>query len=247
VYDVIFILEVLFIAFISYAIIPTLLYRLFSTKSIQDKQNQNAVYLTFDDGPNPLYTPQLLDLLKQYNAKGTFFVLGERAKQYPDLILRMKEEGHTIGIHNNKHTSNWITDPFTFQYQLNMAAANVEKITGDKPIYYRPPWGHFNLFSWSASKSFKNIMWEYAPRDWNVMDRNKLTQRLLDNLHEGSIILLHDCGETLGADNLAPGNMIEALKEMFEMTEDKGFLFRALEKKPADSTENLVNRSTTSF
>ncbi len=58
------------------------------------------VHLTFDDGPDPLYTPMLLDLLKEHGAKGTFFVVGERAKKYPELILRLKEEGHTIGIHN---------------------------------------------------------------------------------------------------------------------------------------------------
>jgi peptidoglycan/xylan/chitin deacetylase (PgdA/CDA1 family) len=242
-----FLILFIFIAFIFYAIIPTLLHRLFSTKAFHDSRNKNAVYLTFDDGPNPLYTPILLDLLKQYNAKGTFFVLGERAKQYPDLILRMKEEGHTIGIHNNKHTSNWITDPFTFQYQLKKAAAHVEEITGEKPIYYRPPWGHFNLFSWVAAKQFKIIMWKYAPRDWNVMERNKLTKRLVDNVKNGSIILLHDCGETLGADNRAPGVMIEALKEMFEMTKDRGLLFKELVEMPAGSAEGLLNQSTTRF
>ncbi|WNB91133.1 polysaccharide deacetylase family protein [Bacillus sp. NEB1478] len=242
------ILFVLIVAFMIYALIPTLLFRLFSIKkSIQKDNDTKIVHLTFDDGPNPLYTPLLLDLLRLYNAKATFFVLGKKAEKYPELILRMKEEGHTIGIHNDKHTSNWFTDPFTFYHQLKKATARVEKITGEKPYYYRPPWGHFNLFSWTAMKDFKIIMWKYAPRDWNVMETNTLTDRLLSHLENRSIILLHDCGETFGADKLAPGIMLDALRKMFVKTANQGILFHGLEEDKANSPNGLTNRSRTSF
>jgi peptidoglycan/xylan/chitin deacetylase (PgdA/CDA1 family) len=241
------ILIVLIFTFMIYALIPTLLFRLFSMKkSIQKDIDTKIVHLTFDDGPNPLYTPLLLDLLKLYNAKATFFVLGKKAAKYPELILRMKEEGHTIGVHNDKHTSNCFTDPFTFHYQLIKASLRIENITGEKPFYYRPPWGHFNLFSWTAMKDFKIIMWKYAPRDWNVMETNTLTDRLLSHLENRSIILLHDCGETLGADKLAPRIMLEALREVFVKTANRGILFHGL-NDTADSPNGLTNRSRTSF
>jgi peptidoglycan/xylan/chitin deacetylase (PgdA/CDA1 family) len=244
---VIIALLIFIIAFSVYALIPTLIFRLITTKSIPNELNQAVVHLTFDDGPNPHYTPLLLDLLKQYNAKATFFVLGEKAQEYRELIVRMKKEGHTIGVHNQKHTSNWITDPFTFHFQLKKAAAQIEKITGEKPVYYRPPWGHFNLFSWTAMKDFKIIMWKYAPRDWNTMERNVLVQRLLDHLEDTSIILLHDCGETFGADKLAPQNMIEALREMFVHIGNRGISFKGLEENPETSTDDSVSRSTIRF
>lgn len=72
---------------------------------------EKEIAFTFDDGPDPCYTPELLDLLKEHGIKATFFVLGKKAKQYPELIERMHREGHQIGIHNYTHTPNWIHFP----------------------------------------------------------------------------------------------------------------------------------------
>ena len=102
-----------------------------------------AIALTFDDGPNPEYTPQLLDLLKKYGVKASFFVVGSKVKAYPDIIKRMSQEGHTIGIHHYDHISSWILSPFQLKKQLQMTEQAIMECTHEKVTFYRPPWGQF--------------------------------------------------------------------------------------------------------
>jgi peptidoglycan/xylan/chitin deacetylase (PgdA/CDA1 family) len=102
--------------------------------------SKNQVAFTFDDGPHPRYTPELLDLLQDYQVKATFFVLGSQADLHPDLIRRMHREGHQIGIHNYNHTSNWLMLPWTVRRDhMERTADIIESIIGKRPDHYRPP------------------------------------------------------------------------------------------------------------
>ncbi len=180
------------------------------TKGLKNK----TIALTFDDGPHPVYTPVLLDVLKKYEAKATFFVVGDHAVKYPQLVEQMVKEGHVVGTHHQQHISNCLLTPFGQKTQLHVSANTVEVITGIRPIYYRPPWGHFNLFSLYSQKEYKTIMWTHILGDWKEsLGVEELYNRLCGCNENGSVIVLHDSGETLGADKTAPKNMLIALEK----------------------------------
>ncbi|AKS37187.1 polysaccharide deacetylase [Anoxybacillus gonensis] len=201
--------------FLIYSIFPTLIVRIFSLRV--QKKVKNGVALTFDDGPDPVYTPQLLDLLKKYNVKATFFVVGWKAKKYPHLIKRMYEEGHTIGLHHYYHTSNWFLPPFVTEWELERSARVIEHMTGVRPVYYRPPWGHLNIWTVLMQKKYKIVMWTYILGDWKAsMSVERLYERLTNSIKDGAIIVLHDSGSTIGADQHAPANMLRALEQLLQ-------------------------------
>ncbi|MGE8080755.1 polysaccharide deacetylase family protein [Peribacillus loiseleuriae] len=204
-----------------YSVIPTLLIRIYNLGVTKKVQGENRIVLTFDDGPNPHYTPQLLDLLKRYGVKATFFVVGSKVKRNPNIIKRMHEEGHTIGIHHYDHISSWLMSPFKLRNQLIMTEQAITECTNEKVTFYRPPWGHFNLFTQLISKKYEIIMWSDIFGDWKVETcKTELLDQLRKTTDGGSILLLHDCGETFGADIEAPRYMLENLEiYLKEMTE----------------------------
>lgn len=202
-------------------IIPFIITRGLGFGVLKKKTDSSKIAFTFDDGPNPIYTPQLLDLLKKWDIKATFFVLGSKAEKYPELILRIHNEGHLIGIHNYVHRSNWLMFPWTIRRQLKKSSLAIEKVTGIRPIYYRPPWGLLNFFDFFLIKNYKIIHWSVMAEDWRSRGGSeKIKNRLIKKIKSGEIILLHDCGETMGADADAPMNTILALREIFNEMEN---------------------------
>ncbi|WP_459953731.1 polysaccharide deacetylase family protein [Paenibacillus pini] len=198
------------------------------------KQSQQAeVAFTFDDGPDPCYTPELLDLLKQFEVKATFFVLGSKAEQYPDLIRRIHDEGHQIGIHNYTHTCNLVICPWKIKRQhIDRTADIIEAIIGERPSSYRPPWGILNLADllW-LRKSYQIVLWSVMGWDWKRQESShKLTDRLLRNIKPGSIVLLHDSGDTAGADVDAPKQMLEGLRIVLQELKSKPYSYVRTDK-----------------
>ncbi|HJV32288.1 MAG TPA: polysaccharide deacetylase family protein [Bacillales bacterium] len=186
------------------------------------KLNGVGMALTFDDGPNPEYTGQLLDLLKKYDVKATFFVVGSKVEKYPDVIKRMHHEGHTIGIHHYHHVSNWILSPFQLKKQLKLTETAIQECTNEQVLFYRPPWGHFNLFTLLLSKKYQIVMWSAIFGDWKV--QTDLLEKLRKTTEPGSILLLHDCGETWGADREAPKYMLESLEVFLRENQETKFM-----------------------
>jgi peptidoglycan-N-acetylglucosamine deacetylase len=206
-----------------YTLVPWIVTRLLGIGVFRKGAAPGKIALTFDDGPNPLYTPQLLDMLKRHHAQATFFVVGEKAEQYPDLIRRIHEEGHQIGLHNYRHKSNWLMTPWTVRSQLKRSAEAVEAITGERPVYYRPPWGIFNVCDLLLRKQYTFVLWSLMAGDWRSrVGRTQLKSTLLSRIEEGSVVLLHDCGETWGADRDAPGYMLLALEDVLQELDTRG-------------------------
>jgi peptidoglycan/xylan/chitin deacetylase (PgdA/CDA1 family) len=202
---------------VTYMIFPYILTAGFGIGVVKRKNDSSKIAFTFDDGPNPIYTPQLLDLLKEYNIKATFFVLGAKAEKNPEIILRMHNEGHLIAIHNFVHKSNWVMSPWNIRRQLKKSASIVEEIIGVNPVYYRPPWGLMNVFDFFLLKQYKIILWSVMAEDWRSKGGSeKVKNQLLRKIKTGDVILLHDCGETLGADYDAPMYTIKALSEVLK-------------------------------
>lgn len=217
-----------FLLFLCYSVIPTVIIRNAGFK-ITKQIKGNGIALTFDDGPNPKYTVQLLDLLKKYDIKATFFVVGRKVVTYPETIKRMHLEGHTIGIHHFDHISSWILSPFHLRRQIKKTEEAIKACTNERVTFYRPPWGHFNVFTPIISRDFRVIMWSHIFGDWKVDNcKNTLLDQLRSATKPGSVLLLHDCGETLGADNEAPKYMLESLEIFLKECNQRGTQFITL-------------------
>ena len=205
---------------ILYLLIPSFLARRLGIGVFRKGRTAGQIAFTFDDGPDPSYTPQLLDLLKKHETKATFFVLGRKAEQYPDIIRRIHEEGHQLGIHNYTHHSNWFMTPWTItKRHIDHSATIVKRITGTYPTFYRPPWGMINIFDFLRLKKQTIVLWSVMASDWRSnIGPQRLKSVLLQNITSGSVILLHDSGDTFGANYDAPKYMMEALDEvLFEI------------------------------
>ncbi|MFD0588224.1 polysaccharide deacetylase family protein [Paenibacillus sp. GCM10027627] len=214
-----------------YAFLPGLISRTFGFRVFKKGRVKKEIALTFDDGPDPVYTPQLLDLLARYDAKATFFVVGSHAEGQLDLLRRMKEEGHSIGIHNYVHKSNWFMRPGAVRRQIEKTNDMLEQAVGQRSNLYRPPWGIINLFDYSNLGHMQIILWSAMFGDWRLaVGAERLKRRMLKKMRPGEVLLLHDCGITLGADKDAPRNMLIALEAYLEEATQKGFTFVGIDK-----------------
>lgn len=220
------------IIFISYTALPTVLIRLLNWGIVKDIAQPHSIALTFDDGPDPRYTARLLDVLKKHEAKAAFFVVGEKAAKHPLLLKRMQAEGHTIGIHHYRHISSWILSPGSLKKQLEQTKQVIEETINEEVFFYRPPWGHFNLFTLWIARNYKIIMWSGIFKDWKIKHiRNTLSESLAKETVPGRIFLLHDSGETPGADSSAPEHMILHLDEYLQQAALKGIRFISLKEE----------------
>lgn len=225
-----------------YAVLPALVSRLFGFRVFMRGKTDTEIALTFDDGPDPVYTPKLLDLLKRHGARATFFVVGENAERNPDLITRIHEEGHILGIHNYVHHTNWLMRPRTVKRQIHRTSDVIKRITGTRPMYYRPPWGIVNVFDYANLGYLQIVLWTSLFGDWRKrISADKLYKRMKRKLKPGQIFLLHDCGITFGADRDAPANTISALERILNDGQSLGYRFVGIDEMIA-ITEQRHNR-----
>lgn len=219
---ILYILCAIILFIIIYSLLPTVLMRGLSLGLFNRSRVKGKLAFTFDDGPHPVYTPRLLDLLKNYKVKATFFVVGSFAEEHPEIIKRMDQEGHELAIHHYKHTSNWLLTPFASHRECVKTADVLERIIGERPVYYRPPWGHLNLFSWWSRRPFHLVLWSAILGDWNrKVGKIRLEKRIRKSVKDGAIIVLHDNDQTPGADEGAPEIMLSALQEVLKDVHDK--------------------------
>ncbi|GGG83958.1 polysaccharide deacetylase family protein [Paenibacillus radicis (ex Gao et al. 2016)] len=209
-----------------YAFLPAFISRTFGFRVFKKGHVEREIALTFDDGPDPEYTPKLLDLLAKFDAKATFFVVGSHAEGQPELLRRMKEEGHIIGIHNYVHKSNWLMRPKTVRKQIGLTCDVIREATGIRSGYYRPPWGIVNVFDFARLGHYQIVLWSALFGDWNAkLGAEKLKSKMMKKLRPGEVILLHDCGRTPGADPTAPANMLLALEAYLQEGTKRGYRF----------------------
>lgn len=149
------------------------------------------IALTFDDGPHPYYTQQLLDGLKERGARASFFVMGKQAEAYPDLILRMQTEGHLIGNHTYSHIQLGKGNRETFKSELVKTNELLMGITGEEPQYVRPPYGSWDK-SFESELTMIPVLWTIDPMDWCSSDVEGIVQKVTRKAEENAVILMHD-------------------------------------------------------
>lgn len=149
------------------------------------------IALTFDDGPHPYYTEQLLDGLKERGAKASFFVMGKQAEANPELVLRMQTEGHLIGNHTYSHLQLGKENRETFKSELIKTNELLLGITGEEPQYVRPPYGSWDK-SFESELTMIPVLWTIDPMDWCSSDVNGIVRKVTKKAEENAVILMHD-------------------------------------------------------
>lgn len=177
------------------------------------------IALTFDDGPHPYYTEQLLDGLKERGVKATFFVTGEHAKLHPDIIKRMQEEGHLIGNHTYNHIQLKSNNRDEFKNQLIQTNKVIEEITGEEVQYVRPPYGTWDK-NFEEELNMFPVLWTVDPLDWCSTNVACIAEKVVDKAEENDIILMHDYYES---------SVTAALSIVDELLEE-GFAFVTVEE-----------------
>jgi len=184
----------------------------------QVKTMDKTVYLTFDDGPIPEVTDEILEILGKYNAKATFFCVGENVKRYHGIYGRILEKGHSTGNHTHHHLKGWSTNYADYMNDIREAGQFIDS------GLFRPPYGLMTYKqAKTLSKEFKVIMWSVLTRDYDpVISQEECLQTSLEGLKSGAIIVFHD--------NLkAREKVLYALPRLLEYMEREGYRSEKLE------------------
>ncbi len=193
----------------------------------KNKKSEKVIYLTFDDGPSE-YTKNLLQLLKYYNIKATFFCIANFAKINKNIIEIMKQDGHLIALHSLKHRNAMIQGIFETKLDLEDSIKIMKDLEVDVK-YYRPPWGDSNLclLKELKKKDLKLILWNVMAEDWRGdTSEDIIADKLLSRVNKGDIICLHD-GR---GKNEAPLKTINALKKVIPIFLEKGYKFKTIDE-----------------
>lgn len=154
--------------------------------------SSDRIALTFDDGPHPQFTPQILDLLKTYKVKATFFCIGKNLKKYPELAQRIVDEGHSLGNHSYTHSYFFSFYPTKkIKTELDLTSQLIALYTNNNEIF-RPPYGVTNPAIARASTTYKVIGWDVRSLDTVIKNPSKISARIIKRLNPGSIVLMHD-------------------------------------------------------
>lgn len=172
------------------------------------------IALTFDDGPHPYYTQQLLKGLKERNVKATFFITGQNVKAYPEIVKEIYAEGHLIGNHTYSHIQLTSKNEESFKQEIVRTNEAIKEVTGQDTIYVRPPYGSWNK-EFEKELNMFPVLWTVDPLDWCSSDASRIVRSVCSKAKENDIILMHDQYKT---------TVTAALKIVDELTQ-KGYEF----------------------
>lgn len=177
---------------------PKFVRRLFPKRVWAFPNSKNSVYLTFDDGPIPLVTPWVIEVLKQYKAKATFFCVGDNVIKHANVFQQIIEEGHSIGNHTYHHLNGWSTKTKDYINNCKKCEDSLNRVqdykSSSNPLF-RPPFGKLTLKQSKTlqEKGFHIIMWDVLSADFDAKISNKkCLENVLKNIQPGSIVVFHD-------------------------------------------------------
>lgn len=164
------------------------------TEEVIDK-TKKMVAITFDDGPHKTNTQEILGILSKYNAKATFFMLGQNVSAYPSIVKSVHDSGHEIGIHTWSHPELTKLSQAQIASEIENTANSIKDVTGTKPWLVRPPYGSINS---TVKEAVANpfILWNIDSLDWKSRDKNQIVPLVVNDVEDGDIILLHDIHST---------------------------------------------------
>ncbi len=193
-------------------------------KSIAKEAKPKTKYiaLTFDDGPHPEYTEQMLNILKKENVKATFFLVGQMVELYPNLTQLIIDEGHQVGNHTYSHPNLKQINEAQLAHELNYTKELIISFTGYKTDLIRPPGGNYNenILNFCQNNGYHIVLWTIFPRDHESPKQSTLCKRILKQAHNDGIILLHSGVKTT----------VDALPEIIKQLRANGYRFLTVDK-----------------
>jgi len=196
-------------------------------------RTRRRVALTFDDGPDPVHTPKLLDLLHEFGARGTFFLVGQRAARAPELVRRIVGEGHEIGNHTWAHRNLWTCGPRQTEREIVEGHRVLKEMAGHAPAWFRPPWGMVNLTVFGVARRLRTpcVFWSVQPEGLRPVSPDRLAGYVLSRAHPGAILDLHDAEGVRGA----PARLLAALPAVISGLRANGYELVSLGELFADA------------
>lgn len=179
------------------------------------RTSPDAVSLTFDDGPDPEWTPRVLDILGRENIQAVFFLTGRKISGNAGILRRLSAEGHTVGNHGFTHIPLAFRKSGRILSEIGKTDAAIEDTIGKKPVLFRPPYGRFDprFKPWMARTGHTLVMWSLMPGDFLEMTERTLVERVRSSLHSGAVIVLHDGhARSAGMVKALPG-ILSAIRE----------------------------------
>lgn len=213
--------------------IPRIVKRFFPNYIWRMPQEEKVIYLTFDDGPTPTITNWTLDVLNQFNAKATFFCIGDNVKNHPDIFDNILSHGHVIGNHTYNHPRGWNSSTKSYVENVKQAQEIIDlqfqksgssKIQSSNQKLFRPPYGQITTKQGREliNLGYQIIMWHVLAIDWkSSIKKETCLNNVVKNAENGSVIVFHDSEK-------ASKNMMHALPKTLEYFKNKGFTFKSL-------------------
>lgn len=210
--------------------IPRIIKKMFPNYVWDIATTEKVIYLTFDDGPTPRITNWTLDVLKQYNARATFFCIGNNIEKHPHIFRDILNDGHAIGNHTQNHVKGWKTSTELYLKEVSDTQKNIDKETSKVVNYktstinlFRPPFGKIKNKQGKAllALGYRIIMWDILPFDWKSITKETCFKNAISKTTNGSIIVFHDSVK-------ASDNMQYALPKVLEYFSKKGYVFKSL-------------------
>ena len=177
------------------------------------------VALTFDDGPDPERTPAVLDVLAAHGVRASFFVLGERVRDHPELTRRIVADGHELGLHGWRHGYTLWRSP-----QLKRCVHLLDDVAGVRPLWFRPPYGVLSTTAWIECRRahLRPVLWTRWAKDWRPdADAGSVLARLAPGVGDGATLLLHD-GAAGTAARTRTSAVVDALPDLLRLCADRG-------------------------
>lgn len=203
---------------------PNWLAKFFNAFEWRKSTKEKVVYLTFDDGPIPVITPWVLNQLNEFNAKATFFCIGDNIRKNPDILKQICDQGHAVGNHTYNHVSGWKTDLRTYIDQVEKCEEFLALAENRKEKLMRPPYGKigFNQTKTIKKQNFRIIMWDILSADFDTsISKEQCLENVTKNIRPGSIIIFHDSRKAFP-------NMEFALRGTLEYLQKNGYKSAAL-------------------
>ena len=199
---------------------PWWLKKIYAACTWQMPVDEKIIYLTFDDGPHPAATPFVLGQLKKYNAKATFFCIGENVKGYPVIYKKIIEEGHAVGNHTYNHLNGWHTNDAIYMDNISEAKKYIDS------NLFRPPYGKITKFQLrllaSEKYQLKPIMWTTLSGDFDLkITKEKCLKNVLANSGNGAIVVFHDSEK-------AYEKLLFALPKVLQYFSERGYKFEKI-------------------
>ena len=185
----------------------------------------SEIALTFDDGPNPYYTPQVLAILQQYRVKATFFDVGYLIAYYPNIVRQEHNQENVVANHSWSHPDLATFSAQAIQSQLTSTSKIIQATIGVRPTFFRPPYGAINntVLAQARNLHYTTVLWDGSAADWNLPGVNVIVSKILHYARNGAIILLHD-----GGGNRA--QTVAALPIIIATLKSRGYKFVTIQK-----------------